>query len=138
MACGIKLRRIALLPGAAGRHNASVSPSIPYRNRHKRMKDLIIGCFTNYGWSTVQYWANSVDTCGFNGDRALVFYNADAHTIDRLESLRFDTYGFDPATIIEGFAYPFPFEVMAHRLYVYFDYLTKLPNMAQDGQSRSD
>ena len=75
-----------------------VSVHRSHTDRHKRMKDLIIGCFTNYGWSTVQYWANSVDTCGFNGDRALVFYNADAHTIDRLESLRFDTYGFDPAT----------------------------------------
>ena len=94
------------------------------------MKDLIIGCFTGYDWSTVQYWANSVDFCGFRGDRAVMVHDTDSYTLDRLEALRFHIYPFDPVAIAGGYAYPFPPEDnFAHRFQAYFEYLSELSNI---------
>lgn len=94
------------------------------------MKDLIIGCFTGYDWSTVQYWANSIDICGFKGDRAVLVYDTDSATVDRLKALRFRVYPFDPAEIATGYGYGFGFEEnYAHRFQAYYEYLSSLPDI---------
>jgi hypothetical protein len=63
-------------------------------------KDLIIGSFTNYDWSKIQYWANSIDACGFQGDKAMLVYNADRNTVQQLSNRGFKIMGFnhDPQT----------------------------------------
>lgn len=96
------------------------------------MKDLIIGCFTDYDWSTVKYWANSIELCGFAGDRAVFVYGVDDATVDRLEALRFQVHPFDPVKISKGYAYGFPHqENYAHRFQVYFEYLSALGDIDQ-------
>jgi hypothetical protein len=93
------------------------------------MKDLIIGCFFGYDWGTVQYWANSIDICGFRGDRAVMVYDTDRYTLDRLRALRFSVYPFDPVGVSSGFAYPFPLQDnYARRFQVYYEYLSNLTN----------
>ena len=93
------------------------------------MKDLILGCFTGYDWSTVQYWANSIEICGFSGDRAVMVYDTDTPTLDRLKALGFNVYLFDPIEISVGFAYTFSFQDnYAHRFQVYYEYLSNLEN----------
>src|SRR6266404_526061 len=66
---------------------------------HPPARDLIIGCFFGYEWTIVRYWANSIEMCGFSGDRAVIVYNTDTYTLDRLEALGFRVYHYDPAEI---------------------------------------
>lgn len=94
------------------------------------MKDLIIGCFTGYDWSTVQYWANSINLCGFNGHRVVMVYDTDSATINRLKALQFQVCPFDPAEIATGYAYGFGFEEnYAHRFQAYYEFLDHLPDI---------
>jgi glycosyltransferase involved in cell wall biosynthesis len=94
------------------------------------MKDLIIGCFTGHDWSSVQYWANSIDLCGFAGDRAVMVYDTDSATIDRLNTLGFAVHSFDPKEISTGFAYDFEWEHnYAPRFQIYYEYLSNLRNI---------
>ena len=63
-------------------------------------KDLIIGSFTNYDWDKIQYWVNSIDACGFKGDKAMLVYNAELSTVQKLNDKGFKIMGFgqDPST----------------------------------------
>ena len=48
------------------------------------MKDLIVGCITNYNYDKIKYWINSIDQCGFSGDKVMICYNVDYDTVDEL------------------------------------------------------
>jgi hypothetical protein len=48
------------------------------------MKDLIIGCSTNYKWDTLKYWVNSINQSGFTGDKVLILMNCDRETKERI------------------------------------------------------
>ena len=48
------------------------------------MKDLIIGSITNYDWSKVKCWVNSIKKTSFSGDIVLVATNISKETIDKL------------------------------------------------------
>lgn len=63
-------------------------------------KDLIIGSFTNYDWNKIRFWANSIDACGFTGDKAMIVYNCDLSTAQKLQSKDFKLMAFnqDPTT----------------------------------------
>jgi len=50
------------------------------------MKDLVIGTIYNYDWHVIKYWVNSLNTCGFTGDKALVVINCSKKTIEQIES----------------------------------------------------
>jgi hypothetical protein len=47
-------------------------------------KDLIIGAFTNYNYNQLKPWVESIDECGFTGDKAMVVGNASQETIGEL------------------------------------------------------
>ena len=69
--------------------------------------------------------------CGFSGDRAVMVHDTDRQTIDRLQSRGFAVHSFDPQEIGAGYAYRFSFvDNFAHRFQAYFEYLSKLPNLA--------
>jgi ketopantoate hydroxymethyltransferase len=53
------------------------------------MKDLIIGCTTNYDWSKLKYWVNSINKSGFKGEKVMVAFNIDYETIKRLSGAGF-------------------------------------------------
>ena len=48
------------------------------------MKDLIIGTSTNYDWSKLKYWVNSINASGFEGDKVLVLLNCDRETVKKV------------------------------------------------------
>ncbi len=48
------------------------------------MKDLIIGTSTNYDWSKLKYWVNSINASGFEGDKVLVLLNCDKETVKKV------------------------------------------------------
>lgn len=57
-------------------------------------KDLIIGCSTNYNWDTLKYWVNSINKCGFEGDKVMILMNCDLDTYQRIADSGFKIIGF--------------------------------------------
>jgi hypothetical protein len=47
-------------------------------------KNLIIGAFTDYNYNQLKPWCESIDRCGFVGDKALVVGNSSEETINKL------------------------------------------------------
>ena len=58
------------------------------------MKDLIIGGATNYNWSILKYWVNSINQSGFVGDKVLVLMNCDKDTVKKVQDAGFIVVGF--------------------------------------------
>ena len=63
-------------------------------------RDIILGSFTNYDWDKIKYWVNSIDACGFKGDKGMIVYNADINTVKKLNDRGFKIMAFnqDPQT----------------------------------------
>jgi len=59
------------------------------------MKDLIVGCATNYDWSKLKYWVNSINESGFTGDKCLVLMNCDKTTVQKVTDSGFSVIGFN-------------------------------------------
>ena len=59
------------------------------------MKDLIIGCSTNYTWDTLKYWVNSINKSGFDGDKVLILMNCDKETTKKVIESGFTVIGFE-------------------------------------------
>lgn len=47
-------------------------------------KNLIIGGFTNYNYNQLKPWVESIDECGFTGDKVMVVGNASQETKNKL------------------------------------------------------
>ena len=58
-------------------------------------KDLILGSFTDYNWDKIQYWVNSIDASGFKGDKAMLVYNSQLSTVQKLNDKGFKIMGFN-------------------------------------------
>jgi hypothetical protein len=59
------------------------------------MKDLIVGCATNYDWSKLKYWVNSINASGFEGDKILILMNCDKETVDKISDSGFGIIAFN-------------------------------------------
>ena len=53
------------------------------------MRDLVIGCSTNYDWDKIKYWVNSINQSGFEGDKVLIFMTVDKDTIQKVTDAGF-------------------------------------------------
>jgi len=62
------------------------------------MKDLIVGCATNYDWSKLKYWVNSINASGFTGDKVLILMNCDKETANKVTEADFDIIAFGQDT----------------------------------------
>ena len=59
------------------------------------VRDLIIGCSTNYDWSKLKYWINSINKSGFEGDKVMILMNCDKDTVDKVVESGFGVIGFN-------------------------------------------
>ena len=59
------------------------------------MKDLIVGCSTNYDWSKLKYWVNSINESGFEGDKVLILMNCDKDTTQKVTDAGFSIIAFN-------------------------------------------
>ena len=59
------------------------------------MKDLIVGCATNYDWSKLKYWVNSINRSGFEGDKVLILMNCDKDTVKKISDADFSIIAFN-------------------------------------------
>ena len=58
------------------------------------VRDLIIGCSTNYDWSKLKYWINSINKSGFQGDKVMILMNCDKDTVQKVVDSGFNVIGF--------------------------------------------
>ena len=58
------------------------------------MQDLIIGCSTNYDWSKIKYWINSINQSGFDGKKVMVLMNCDHDTAEKVLEAGFEIVSF--------------------------------------------
>lgn len=54
-------------------------------------KDLIIGAFKNYHYEQVKPWIESINECGFKGDKVLIAIDASQETIKKITDAGFIT-----------------------------------------------
>jgi hypothetical protein len=59
------------------------------------MKDCIVGCATNYDWSKLKYWVNSINASGFEGDKVLILMNCDKDTVQKVSDAGFSIIAFN-------------------------------------------
>ena len=52
-------------------------------------KDLIIGAFKNYNFNTIKPWIQSINECGFDGDKVIISINSSVDTNKKLEESGF-------------------------------------------------
>jgi hypothetical protein len=62
------------------------------------MRDLIVGCATNYDWSKLKYWVNSINRSGFEGDKVLILMNCDKDTVKKISDSGFSIIAFNQDT----------------------------------------
>ena len=62
------------------------------------MKDLIVGAATNYDWSKLKYWVNSINRSGFEGDKVLILMNCDKDTVKKISDSGFSIIAFNQDT----------------------------------------
>ena len=68
-------------------------------------KDMIIGVVDRYDWDKIKYWANSIKKSGFTGHKALIVYNMDAPTVQRLTLEEFILVGCNQYDEAKGFSH---------------------------------
>ena len=56
------------------------------------MKDLVIGAIGDYQFNQIQNWVNSLNQCGFEGDKILISYNSNQELIKRLRENNIEVY----------------------------------------------
>lgn len=69
------------------------------------MKDLIIGAITKYNYEQIEPWINSIEKSGFDGHKALIVYDIDVETANKIVAKGFRLFGFD-RDAVGNFTYP--------------------------------
>ena len=91
------------------------------------MTDLIIGCYTKYNWDQIKYWSNSIDKCGFKGDKAMIVFDSDMETAQKLIDKNFTLFAFSRDDATKSLTYPGPYSIVVQRFYHLWQYLSNLP-----------
>jgi hypothetical protein len=86
------------------------------------MKDLIVGCATNYDWSKLKYWINSINESGFTGDKFLILMNCDKETVQKVTDADFNIIAFNQDTN-GNLTYESPMMVHVERFYHIYNIL---------------
>ena len=86
------------------------------------MEDLIIGCSTNYDWSKIKYWINSVNQSGFKGKKVMILMNCDIETATKVLKSGFEVISFG-TDAVGNLTHQSPFMVHVERFLHIYNYL---------------
>ena len=86
------------------------------------MEDLIIGCSTNYDWSKIKYWINSVNQSGFKGKKVMILMNCDIETATKVLKAGFEVISFG-TDAVGNLTHQSPFMVHVERFLHIYNYL---------------
>lgn len=89
-------------------------------------KDLIVGVVDNYDWDKIKYWANSIEQSGFDGHKALIVYNMDKDTAQKLTQKNFMLIGCSQYDDEKGFTFTGNSNIMVDRFLHIENFLSML------------
>jgi len=58
------------------------------------MKDIVVGCITNYTFDKIAPWVNSLERSGFDGLKVMICYNIGYDVVEELTKRGFTIFGF--------------------------------------------
>jgi hypothetical protein len=87
------------------------------------MKDLIIGCSTNYNWDKIKYWVNSINKSGFEGDKVLIFMSVDKDTLQKVNEAGFQAIVLSQPDEFGNFKYESRLPVHVERFFHIYNFL---------------
>jgi hypothetical protein len=79
------------------------------------MKDVVVGCITNYNFDTIKYWVNSLDRSGFSGHKIMICYNIDYSVCDELTKRNYNVIGFERNDVEGRLEFPRDFSIVVER-----------------------
>ena len=62
------------------------------------MKDVVIGCITNYTFDSIKLFVNSIDRSGFSGHKVMIVYNVPFSTVEELKKRDWIVVAFNEDT----------------------------------------
>jgi hypothetical protein len=81
-------------------------------------KDLVIGFITDYTeYSKIKPYVNSLNRCGFTGDKIMVVYNIGHDIVNQLQQDGFTVIGFENDEVNQRFVYKQKFNVVVSRFF---------------------
>lgn len=90
------------------------------------MKDVVIGCITNYTFEHVKIFSNSLEMSGFDGYKVMVVYNVPKSTVDDLQSKGWIVMSFNYDEQNQWYVYKDKFIVTVDRHLHYYLALQQL------------
>ena len=58
------------------------------------MRDIVVGCITNYNYDKIKTWVNSLDQSGFDGLKVMLCYNLDYEVAEELAKRNYTIFAF--------------------------------------------
>ena len=90
------------------------------------MKDVVVGFITGYNFDKIKPWVNSLDRCGFTGQKAMIVYNIDYDVVDELVKRNYTVFGFKRNDVERRFEYKENFSIMTERFLHLWHFFRKL------------
>ena len=92
------------------------------------MKDLILGCITNYTFDKIANWVNSIERSGFDGHKVVIAYNVGFDIVDELTKRNFTVVTFNRDDANRKFTYRENFNIVVDRFYHSWKVLSNIEN----------
>lgn len=70
------------------------------------MKDIVIGCITNYSFDKIKHWVNSLDRSGFDGLKVMICYNVSFDVTEELSKRGYTIFAFNRNVEQKRFEFP--------------------------------
>jgi hypothetical protein len=90
------------------------------------MKDVVIGCITNYTFEHIKLFVNSIDRSGFRGHKVMIVYNVPFSTVNELKKRGWIVVAFNEDVENQRYTYRDKFIVTVDRHLHYYLTLKQL------------
>jgi hypothetical protein len=96
------------------------------------MRDIVVGCITNYNYDKIKTWVNSLDRSGFDGLKVMLCYNIDYEVAEELAQRGYTIFAFGRDDEQRRLVYDKPnFNICLERFAHIPTFLNKLNNKEQ-------
>ena len=96
------------------------------------MKDLVIGCITNYTFDKIEIFVKSLEQSGFDGHKAMVVYNVPFSTVEELQNRGWLVIGFNSDENKKQYTYKDDFRIMCGRQLHYYETIQAIQSQFGD------
>jgi hypothetical protein len=95
------------------------------------MRDIVVGCITNYTFDKIAPWVNSLERSGFDGLKIMICYNIGYDVVEELTKRGFTVFGFKRNDAARKLEYKPDFNICLERFSHIAYFFNKLENKEQ-------